>query len=62
MANREFKVAGDIASRRFTDDILSSHLLKKQAMPLTLEAVEDFSGVAFWTSDQHVDARESRIK
>ena len=27
-----------------------------------IEAIEDFSGVAFWTSDQLVDARESRIK
>ena len=31
-------------------------------MSLMLEAIEDFSGVAFWTSDQHVDARESKVK
>ena len=61
-ANRIFKVAGNIASREFTDDILSSHLLRKPVMSLIIEAIEDFFGIAFWTSNQHVDARESRIK
>ena len=54
-ANRKFNVAGDLASRGFTDDILSSHLITKPAMSLISEAIEDFSGVAFWTSDQHVE-------
>ena len=62
MANPEFKVAGGTVSRGFTDDILSSYLLRKPSMSLMLEAIENFSDVAFWTSDQHVDARESRIK
>ena len=61
-ANREFKVVGGIVSRGFTDDVLGSYLLRKPAMSLMLEAIEDFSGIAFWTSDQHVDAHESRIK
>ena len=61
-ANCEFKVAGGIESRGFTDDILSSYHLRKPAMSLIIKAIENFSGVAFWTSDQIVDARESRIK
>ena len=36
--------------------------LKETSDVTYIEAVEDFSGVAFWTSDQLVDARESRIK
>ena len=50
-ANRKFKVAGDIASRGFTDDILNSHLLRKPAMSLILEAIEDIFGVVFRISD-----------
>ena len=61
-ANREFKVAGGIVSRGFTDDILSSYLLRKPAISLMFEAIEDFSGVAFWISDQDVDAGESKVK
>ena len=51
-----------MVDRRFTDDILSSFVLRKPPMSLISEAIEDFSGVTFWTSDQHVDARERRIK
>ena len=54
-ANREFKVGGGIVSRGLTDDILSSYLLRKSAMSLIIEAIEDFSCAAFWTSNQHVD-------
>ena len=50
-ADREFKVAGGIVGRGFTDDILSSYLLRKPAMSLMSEAIADFSGVAFWTSE-----------
>ena len=62
MANHEFKVILGIVSRGFTYDILSSCLSRKSAMLLMLEAIEGFSGVVFWTSDQHVDDHESRIK
>ena len=51
-----------MVDRGFTDDILSSYVLRKPPISLISEAIEDFSGVTFWTSDQHVDARESRIK
>ena len=61
-ANSEFKVAGGMVGRGFTDGILCSYILRKPAMLLIPEAVEHFSGVTFWTSDQHVNARESRIK
>ena len=37
-------------------------IFRKPAMSLVLEAIEDFSGVALWTSNQHVDARECRLK
>ena len=61
-ANHEFKVAGGIVSRRFTDSILSWYLSRKPEVSLILEEIEVFSGVAFWTSNQYVDAHESRIK
>lgn len=61
-ANREFKMMGGIVQRGFTDDVLSSYVLTKPALSLITEAIEDFSGIAFFTSEQHVDARESRIK
>ena len=48
--------------RGFTDNILSSYVLRKPAMSFVSEAIEDFSGVSFWTSNQHVDARECRKK
>ena len=51
-----------MVDRGFIDDILSSYVLRKPVMSLISEVIEDFSGVAFWTSDQHVDVRESRIK
>ena len=52
---RQFKAAGSMVGKGFTDDILSSHVLRKPVMSLISEAIEDFSGVAFWTSDQHVE-------
>ena len=61
-ANREFKIAGGMVGRGLTDDILSSYFLRKPAMSLISEAIVGFSGVALCTFDQHVGARESRIK
>ena len=58
----EFKVAGGIVSRGFTDDILISYLSRNPAVSLILEAIEDFTGIAIWISDQNVDAHERRIK
>ena len=58
---REFKVAGGIVSRGFIDDILNSYVLRKPAMWLISDEIVDFSGVAFWTTDQHEDARENRL-
>ena len=46
-ASHEFKVAGNMVGRGFTDDILSSYVLRKPAISLTSEAIEDFSGIAF---------------
>ena len=38
-------------------------MLFKETSDVTyIDATEDFSGVALWTADQHVDAHESRIK
>ena len=61
-ANREFKVGGGTEGREFIDDILSSYVLRKPAISLISKEIEDFTGVAVWTSDQLVDARERRIK
>lgn len=61
-ANREFKVTGGIVKRGFTDEVLSSYVLRKPAMALITASMEDFSGITFISSEQHVDARDSRIK
>ena len=37
-------------------------LIKETSNVTYTEAIEDFSGVAFCTPDQHLDAHESRIK
>ena len=53
---------GGIVQRGITEDILSSCVLRKQAMSHSTQALEDFSGITFLTSEQYVNARETRVK
>lgn len=45
IANQEVKEMGAIVHRGFTEDVLSSYVLRKPAMSHISEALEDFSGM-----------------
>lgn len=59
---RILKIEGGMIGRNITDSTLARWIL---AMPYTNDVckeVEKFCGITFSTSEQHVDARDSRIK
>lgn len=61
-ANREFKVLGGVIRRGFTNEVLNAYVVTKPVFSDIVESLEDFSGVHFFSSEQHVDARDSRVK
>nr|CAD7439831.1 unnamed protein product [Timema bartmani] len=60
--NRDFKVAGGIVRRGFMEDILNAYVVTKLAVSEIVEALEEFSSTQLFSSEQHVDMQESRIK
>ena len=60
-ANREFKVQGGVVHRGFTEEILNSYITTKSAFSDICQELENFCSTTFFTSEQHVELRETRI-
>jgi hypothetical protein len=61
-ANREFKALGGIVRRGFTDEVLNAYVVTKPAFSDIVETLEEFCGINFFSSEQHNDARDCRIR
>lgn len=58
---RIMKIEGGMIGRKITESTIARWIL---AMPYTniCKEIEKFCGIRFSTSEQHVDARDSRVK
>lgn len=60
--NRDFKIKGSAIGRSITDSSLTSFTVTMPILHNIYEAVEMYSKTQFSSSEQHVEARDSRIE